>query len=165
MRRLGVLTDPHSEGLATGLRHLSQAATRLAIAIHRVDVADPTAVNEAAAALFAGKPDALLVLPASRFNQYRNEIVQIAALLRVPAMYSTTDYVRAGGLLAYSADVEASFRRAAYFIDRLLRDAKPADLPIEQPTKFVLALNLRTAKTLGLSIPSNALVRADEVIQ
>lgn len=165
MRRLGVLADPSSGGLPIGLKHLSQAAARLGIAVHRVDFADPTGVNETAAALSAEKVDALLVMPSSRFYGYRNEVVQIAAILRLPAMYTDAEYVRAGGLLAYSTDINAQFRRAAYFVDRMLKGAKPAELPIEQPTKYELALNLRTAKTLGLAVPQSVLVRADEVIQ
>ena len=83
----------------------------------------------------------------------------------MPAAYFTPLFVRAGGLLSYGVDIDAMFRRLAYFADRLLRGAKPADLPFEQPTKFVLALNLRTAKSLRLTIPPQVLVRADTVVQ
>jgi putative ABC transport system substrate-binding protein len=111
------------------------------------------------------KPEALFMLPSNRFMEYRNEIVQVATVMRLPAMYSATTFVRAGGLLAFSADMNAVFRRSAHSVDRLLKGSKPADLPFEQAAKFNLAVNLRTARTIGFSIPHGVLVRADEVVQ
>jgi putative ABC transport system substrate-binding protein len=95
----------------------------------------------------------------------RARIVALTAEKRLPAMYPTREFVEAGGLMAYGPDLVDSFRRAAVFVDKILKGAKPADLPVEQPTKFNCAVNLRTAKTLGLTIPQSVLIRADQVIQ
>ena len=165
VRRLGVLFDPAAGSREQALKHLSSAATRLGMTHHLVEIKDPTATRQALAALTAANANAIFVMPSNRFLEYRNEIVQIAAMAQLPASYSGNPFVRAGGLLAYSADSTALHRRAADFVDRLLKGAKPAELPIEQPTKFDFAVNLRTARTLGLSIPPAVLVRADEVIQ
>ena len=164
-RRLGVLLDPASGSRQQAQKNLAQAAKRLGFSIHVVEVGDPTALPEITKALAVGKPDALYAMPSNRFGEYRNEIVQIAAVMRLPAAYSSISFVRAGGLFYYGADSSAVFRRAAFFVDRLLKGAKPAELPFEQPTKFELALNLRAARLLGLSIPSGVLVRAGEVIK
>jgi putative ABC transport system substrate-binding protein len=165
LRRLGVLLDPGAGSRAVAEEGLSRAAARMGIAVHFVTIADPAATHETAAALAAAKPDALFTLPSNRFLEYRNEIVQVATVMRLPAMYSATTFVRAGGMLAYSADMNAVFRRSAHFVDRLLKGSKPAELPFEQAAKFNLAVNLRTARTIGFSIPQGVLVRADEVIQ
>ena len=95
----------------------------------------------------------------------RNAIVELAAQHRLPAMYETRPFVEVGGLVAYGPDAVAMLRRAANYVDKILKGAKPADLPVEQPTKFELVINLKTAKALGLSIPQSLLLRADEVIQ
>ncbi len=96
---------------------------------------------------------------------YRNRIAELAAKSRLPAKHGTREYVGAGGLVAYKTNFPDMFRRAATYVDKILKGAKPADLPVEQPTKFELVINLKTAKALGLKIPQSVLVRADEVIQ
>jgi putative ABC transport system substrate-binding protein len=109
--------------------------------------------------------DALTVLGTPLFTQARAEIVELAARQRLPALYDTSSFIRIGGLISYGADPNDLFRRAAHYVDRILKGAKPADLPIEQPTKFLLFVNLKTAKTLGLTIPAQILDLADEVIE
>ena len=99
------------------------------------------------------------------FYVNRVRIVQFAASKRLPAMYFSNVFVEAGGLIAYGSSLEESYRRAAVYVDKILRGAKPADLPVEQPTKFELVINLKTAKALGVTIPPSVLARADEVIE
>ena len=108
---------------------------------------------------------ALLVLAGGLLDRHARRIAELAARSRLPAMYSLKSYVEAGGLISYSADLVEIWRRAAVFVDKILKGAKPADLPVEQPTKFELVINLKTAKALGLTIPPSLLLRADEVIQ
>jgi putative ABC transport system substrate-binding protein len=98
-------------------------------------------------------------------NTNQNRIVAFALKNRLPSAYSRGEYVDAGGLMYYGADLVDSYRRVAYFVDRILKGAKPADLPVEQPKKFELVINLKTAKHIGLTIPPNLLARADKVIQ
>ena len=98
------------------------------------------------------------------FSQ-RERIVELAAKNRLPAMYPETEFVQAGGLMAYGPNLNDRFRRAATYVDKIFKGAKPADLPVEQPTKFELVINLKTAKTLGLTIPPSLLLRADQVIE
>ena len=99
------------------------------------------------------------------FVTHLTRIVELAAKNRLPAMYGYREFVEAGGLLTYGPSSHELFRRAAYFVDRILKGAKPADLPVEQPTKFELIINLKTAKALGLTIPPSVLARADEIIE
>ncbi|HEX9819514.1 MAG TPA: ABC transporter substrate binding protein, partial [Methylomirabilota bacterium] len=109
--------------------------------------------------------EALVVLIDPNLFTRRAELVSLAAKLRVPAIYPALEYVRDQGLIAYAADQRQNIRRAAHFVDRILRGARPADLPVEQPTKFELVINLKAAKALGLTIPPSVLTRADEIIQ
>jgi putative ABC transport system substrate-binding protein len=106
-----------------------------------------------------------MILTSSMFYDQRTRIVELAARSRLPAIYSVKDYAEAGGLMAYGVNLGESFRRAATYVDKILKGARPADLPVEQPTKFDLVINLKTAKALGLTIPPSLLQRADEVIQ
>jgi putative ABC transport system substrate-binding protein len=108
--------------------------------------------------------EALVVLIDPNLFTRRAEVVSLAAKLRLPAIYPALEYVRDRGLIAYAADQRQNIRRAAHFVDRILKGAKPGDLPVEQPTKFELVINLKTAKALGLTIPPALLARADEVI-
>jgi len=107
----------------------------------------------------------LVVLPSATILEHRELFVALAARHRVPAVYPIRDFITAGGLMAYSTDLVDQSRQAATYIDRILRGAKPADLPVQAPTKYETILNLRTAKSLGLEVPSSLLVRADEVIE
>jgi putative ABC transport system substrate-binding protein len=108
---------------------------------------------------------ALFVLPDAMFFGQRNEIVDLAASNRLPLVAHLREFADAGGLMTYGPNVVDVHRRAAYFVDKILKGAKPGDLPVEQPTKFELVINLKTAKALGLTIPQSLLLRADELIQ
>ena len=108
---------------------------------------------------------ALTVFGTSTFYNGRRRLVDLAAKNRLPAMYTSTEYVEAGGLMSYGANTADWFRRAATYVDRILKGTEPADLPVEQPTKFELFINLKAAKSLGLTIPPSVLARADQVIE
>lgn len=108
---------------------------------------------------------AVLVLGDSMFFLHRVRLGDVLLRTRLPSMFANTEHVEAGGLMSYSASSRDNYRRAAYFVDRILKGAKPADLPVEQPTRFELVINLGTARTLGLAIPPTLLLRADQVIQ
>ena len=114
---------------------------------------------------FLAGAGALTVLPSNMFITERRRLVDLAAKNRLPAVYGLREFVDAGGLISYGANPADSFRRAATYVDKILKGAKPGDLPVEQPTKFELVINLKTAKALGLTIPPSLLRRADEVIQ
>ena len=108
---------------------------------------------------------ALTVLASAMFNSERRRLVDLAAKNRLPAVYTQREFVDAGGLMSYGPNLADLFRRAATYVDKILKGAKPADLPVEQPTKFELVINLKTAKALGLTIPPSLLGRADQVIE
>ena len=113
----------------------------------------------------AAHAGALLVISGALFEEQARRIAELAAKARLPAIYGLRFYVEDGGLISYSADLIEIWRRAAVFVDKILKGAKPADLPVEQPTKFELVINLKTAKALGLTIPQSVLLRADQVIE
>ena len=117
------------------------------------------------ASILKGRAEALVVGPGQFLYSHQRRIVEFAAKNRLPSIYAWKDPVSAGGLIGYGINIPQAFRRAAYYVDKILRGIKPADLPVEQPTKFDLVINLKTAKSLGLTIPQSLLLRADEVIQ
>ena len=172
------------------LRELLPAAKRLAVlhegvsssSSHRLDVVHAAAkvkgfqvqvVSALRAEEFVGifealaksQTEALLVLPSSVFNVGRSQLVQLAAQVRLPAIYEHAAFTDAGGLISYGANFLNMYRQSAYFVDKILRGAKPADLPVQQPTRYDLVLNLKTAKALGLKFPQTLMVRADKVIE
>jgi putative ABC transport system substrate-binding protein len=128
-------------------------------------VVDPKSVDTAFATAHKESVDAVLVLTSVVTTTQRESIIRLAVQNRLPAIYFTADWVEAGGLLAYGASFNDLFRRAATYVDKILKGVNPADLPVEQPTKFELVINLKTAKALGLTIPPSLLVRADQIIE
>jgi len=112
-----------------------------------------------------GRADAFLTLTPAIVAFYRKEIVTLVAKSRLPAIYHSRGFVEDGGLMSYGANLADSFKRAAFYVDKILKGAKPADLPVEQPTKFELMINLKTAKQIGLTIPPNVLAQADKIIK
>ena len=164
-RRVAMIFDPKNRGMMLRLNTIKTAALNLAIELQSIPALSP---NELAGALRAAAndpPDALIVL-SPIYAAYRNEVVEFAAKTKVPLAVDTRGLAgEPGALLSYGANLSELFRRAAMFVDKILKGAKPADLPVEQPTKFELVINLKTAKTLGLTIPPTLLTRADEVIE
>ena len=128
-------------------------------------VSDPDQFNDAFATLVAQRAQALVVVVDALTVRYRERIVELAMKNRLPAMYGFREFVDAGGLIAYGVNVPNLCRRAAVYVDKIIKGAKPADLPIEQPTRFELVINLKTAKSLGVEVPPMLVARADEVIE
>ena len=166
LTRVAALGNPAMVGHEADVREFELAARALKLRPHVVGARDPSAFVDAFSAATKERAGALLVLRGgSMFFAHRARLAELAARSRLPAVYLLREYVEAGGLIAYGPDIRDSFRRAAGYVDRILKGAKPADLPVEQPTKFDLFLNLRTARALRLTIPPTVLARADEVIQ
>lgn len=163
--RVAVLWDPARAVSKTGFRETEAAARVLGLQLQSVEFTGANDLENALAAIISGRADALITLPVPGSTTIRGRIVEIAAKSRLPALYYRSDFVHAGGLMAYGPDISENFRRAAYFVDRILKGAKPANLPVEQPTKFELIINLKTAKKLGLTISPEVLFRADKVIK
>jgi len=146
-------------------QEVESAAQTLGIQVQIVVAQSPEALDEAFTSMIRGRSDALLVHSDPMFFLNQTRLVELAAKARIPAIYSAAEYVQSGGLMSYAPNFLYNFRRAAVYVDKILRGAKPADLPIEQPTKFELVINLKTAKALGLTIPPSLLARADQVIE
>jgi putative ABC transport system substrate-binding protein len=164
--RVGVLWNPANLNNTTRITAMRAAAKTLRLTLEPlVDAADSERLEKAFGAIVAARCEALLNLSDRVVVANRTQIVAFTAKRRIPALYANREFVEAGGLASYAADYPAIFRRAAIYVDKILRGAKPGDLPVEQPTKFELVINLKTAKALGLTIPPSLLGRADEVIQ
>jgi putative tryptophan/tyrosine transport system substrate-binding protein len=164
-RRVAMIFDPKNQGMMLRLTALKTVALNLAIELQSISALSRDELAGALASATKDLPDALIVL-SPIYAAYRNEVVEFATKSKVPLSFDTSDLAREpGALLSYGADISTLFRRAATFVDKVLKGAKPADLPVEQPTKFDLVINLKTAKALGLTIPPTLLARADEVIE
>ena len=147
------------------LKEAEAAARALGVRLQFVEARGPADFDRAFSDITRARADALTVLTSTMLFNERRRLVDLAAKTRLPAVYPWREGVDAGGLMAYGPNVADLFRRAATYVDKILRGAKPADLPVEQPTKFELVINLKAAKALGLTIPPSVLLRADEVIQ
>ena len=165
LSRVAVLTDPGTGGHGPQMKELEVAAPALGLQLRAVAVQAPNELESAFAAMIAGRAGAFIGLQQPTLDRLRARIVALAAKNRLPAMYPNSEYVETGGLMSYAADLVAMFRRTATYVDKVLKGAKPADLPVEQPTKFELIINLKTAKQIGLTIPPSVLARADRVIK
>ena len=165
MSRVAVLSNPTVPTNALLLKEAEAAGRSMNVQLQVLDVRAPGDFDGAFSAMMRDRSHALIVLGGSIFFAERTRVVALAAQNRLPSMYLLKQYVEAGGLMAYGASNRESIRRAATYVDRVLKGAKPADLPIEQATKLELIINLKTAKALGLMIPQGLLQRADEVIQ
>ncbi len=163
LSRVAVLRDPRQP--PTDLRLTEAAARALGLRLQVLEVRDINDLEAALAAAKEGRAGALTNLQSAFFIAHRARIVEAVAKTRLPAMYHNMQFVAVGGLMAYSPNFPAMFRRAATYVDKILKGAKPADLPVEQPTRFELVVNLKTAKALGITIPQPILIRADQVIQ
>jgi putative ABC transport system substrate-binding protein len=163
--RVGVLMEPAGSAHAIFLREIKTAGQRTGIAVVGLEAQGRDDIERAFAALTRERAQGLIVLPNPITLTHQTQIVELAAKNRLRAMYPYGEFTDSGGLMAYSTNRTELYRRSATFVDKILKGAKPGDLPVEQPTKFELVINLKTAKTLGLTIPQSLLQRADEVIQ
>ena len=163
--RIAILWDDTGSGFRFAVDATEAAAKRAGITVHSVPVRSPADIEPAFAAMVRGRAGALSIVPSPMFFSNRKRLADLAMKHRLPTTVGLREYVEAGGLVGYGADNSDLFRRAATFVDKILKGAKPADLPVEQPTKFELVINLKTAKALGLTIPQSLLLRADEIIR
>ncbi len=163
--RLAVLWNPLNPLNAAVLKETQSAAAALGVTLQLLAVEGPEDLPSALAAVTRERAGALIVVPDSMLLSHRRSIIDFAAKNRLPAMYNFIEETEDGGLMSYGANLFEHYRRAAAYVDKILKGAKPADLPVEQPTKLELVINLKTAKALGLRIPQSLLIRADQVIQ
>ncbi len=163
LRRAAVLWHPANPTNPIQLKGAQAAARTLGVQLEPVSVQGPNDFESAGKAVRG--TDGLLMLESPLFTTHRARLVELAARTRLPAIYGQREYVEVGGLMSFGTQFHDLYRRAASFVDKILKGAKPADLPVEQPTKFEFVINVRTAKTLGLTIPPTLLLRADEVLE
>jgi putative ABC transport system substrate-binding protein len=165
LSRAALLWNAANPAYARAWTQAQEAARTLGVALQRCEVRGPSDFQAAFDTLTQLRPDALLVLEDALTIQHRKEIVAFALQKRLPSSFLAKEAVEAGGLMSYGSNWPDAFRRAATTVDKILKGAKPSDLPVEQATKFELAINLKTAKALGLKVPSSLLSTADEVIE
>jgi len=164
--RVAALYDPASEQAVHEVKELLPvAARRVGLTVRSWEVRDANGFEHVFAALNKDRADGLYVPVVPLMRNNRNRIAALAVKRRLPSVYGSSQFVDAGGLMYYGADITASYRRVAAYVDKILKGAKPADLPVETPTKFEFIINLKTAKQIGLTIPPNVLARADRVIK
>ena len=165
LARVAVLGTASRPGSAHALREVENAAKALKVQVQFQDVVDPKGIDAAFLAARKGSADAVLVLGSPLFNANRTELTELASKSRYPVIYDRAEFVEAGGLMTYSVSLADLARRAATYVDKILKGARPGDLPIEQPTKFDLVVNMKTAKALGIEIPNSLLAQATKVIE
>jgi putative tryptophan/tyrosine transport system substrate-binding protein len=165
LSRVAVFGTSTRQGTAQALKEMELAAGAFAVKLQYLDIEDPKDTETAFRAASKGRADALLVLQSPVFNSQRAQIADLAQKSRLPAAYPRREFVEDGGLMSYGASISDLDRRAATYVDKLLKGAKPADLPVEQPIKFEFIINLKAAKQIGLTVPPNVLARADKVIR
>jgi putative ABC transport system substrate-binding protein len=161
--RIATLLNPENPGYAASLREIELDALAQGIKLQLLAARSPEDLESAFRA--AAKANALLVMVDALFSSYRARIVELAAKHRLPTIYDRVDFVEAGGLISYGMNLADLSRRAAWYVDQILKGTKPANLPLTEPTKFELVINLKAAKQIGLTIPPNVLARADKVIR
>src|SRR6202008_3835629 len=147
------------------VKELEGAAEALKMKLQVLDVRTPSEIERAFDGAAKGSADGVVLLGSAIFNAHRKQIVELAIKHRLPATYTRPEFVEDGGLMTYGPSINDLFRRAATYVDKILKGAKPADLPVEQPKKFEFIINLKAAKQIGLTIPPNVLARADRVIR
>jgi putative ABC transport system substrate-binding protein len=162
---MAVLWNPAYVGMRARLEQAQVAAPAVGLTVRSMEVRDTRELDVAFEAIIREHPEALLLLVDPFTRSQRSRIVEFAADQRLPAIYESSEFVDVGGLISYGPNISDQFRRAATYVDKILRGAKPADLPIEQPTTFELVINMRAAKALGIKIPDSILLRADKVIE
>jgi putative tryptophan/tyrosine transport system substrate-binding protein len=163
--QVALLWNPANPANAAYATALQDSAQRLGVTLHPQGIPDPSQFDRAFAAMATARAQALIVLTDPLTVRYRDQLVALAATHRLPAMYGFREFVDAGGLMAYGSSLPAMCRRAATYVEKILKGATPGNLPVEQPTTFELVINLKTAQALGLTIPPSLLFQADEVIR
>jgi putative ABC transport system substrate-binding protein len=163
--RVALLWNPLPPGAETYRNVVENAARRLRVSLHSVEARGRNEFEGAFAAMARERVDGLVVLPDPMFYTARTQIVLLATKHRLPAVYHAREFVEIGGLMSYGVSLADQFRRAAFYVDKILKGAKPAELAVEQATRFELAINLKTAKALGLTIPRSTLMQADHIIE
>lgn len=162
---VAMLWDVNDLGMTLRYQAAADAARTMGVRVQPLGVREPDDFDEAFASMVRDPPDAILMVSDALTRLNRRRVYEFAAEHRLPSTYERPDYVREGGLSAYSPDVDEIYDRATYLIDRILKGSKPADLPFEQPTRFHLSINLQTAKALGITVPASVIARADDVIE
>jgi putative ABC transport system substrate-binding protein len=165
LSRVAVVGNSGVPGDAQALRETVLAAGSYEIYLRYLDLRDPRDIDAVFQAVAKGRADAVLMLGNPTLNAHRKQIVDQVVKHRLPTAYTRPEYIEAGGMVYYGTNYNDLFRRAAGYVDRILKGAKPADLPVEQPTKFELIVNLKAAKQIGLTIPNKVLAKADRVIR
>jgi putative ABC transport system substrate-binding protein len=165
LSRVAVLGDSNEPGNAQALKEVELAAGAFKVQLQYLDVLNLKDIENSFQSASKQRAGAVIVLAGPVMPAHRTEVVNLAAKNRLPAMYFRSDFVEAGGLMTYNVNYNDLFRRAATFVDKILKGRTPADLPVEQSTKFELIINLKAAKQIGLTIPPNVLARADKVIK
>ena len=165
LARVAILYDPALRANVLHLKHVQTDARAAGLTVRSWEIRGASGFETVFTALNKDRPDGLYVPAGPLLINNKKRIASFALKSRLPSVYISREFVDAGGLMSYGADLAESYRRVAYFVDKILKGAKPADLPVEQPTKFELVINLKTAKQIGLTIPPNVLVRADKVIK
>ncbi|MBI3320365.1 MAG: ABC transporter substrate-binding protein, partial [Candidatus Omnitrophica bacterium] len=165
LSRVAFLWNPANPSNRLHFEDIQLGAKALGVALQSVEVLSPDGFDSAFTAITRERPNALIMTADPLHRLHAGRIIEFAARRRLPAMYQLREHVEAGGLMAYGVSLPDMFRRAATFVDKILKGTKPADLPVEQPTRFELVVNLKTAKALGLTFPQSILIRADQVIQ
>jgi putative ABC transport system substrate-binding protein len=168
VKRIAVLspyTDPARFMATHEYKEMEAAARALGVKLQILNAPDPTSIDNAFLAMTKERAGAVTVIPNPRYLQNREHIIEQATKNRLPTIYPHDLFVESGGLMSYGADFADEYRRLAIFVDKILKGRKPADLPVQQPTKFELVISLKAAKQIGLTIPPNVLARADKVIR
>ena len=165
LSRVAAIANPANRYTPQALRHAQQAAATLKISLTAYDAHDASTLDSALDSVTRDRSQAIIIIADPFLSFQRRRVAQFALKARLPSIYTYREHTEAGGLIAYAPNYHDMFRRAAGYVDRILKGVKPGDLPIEQPTKFELVINLRTAKALGLTLPPSLLARADQVIE
>jgi putative tryptophan/tyrosine transport system substrate-binding protein len=163
--RIAILWNQDDLGMTLRYREIDRAARALGVSVQALGVREPNDFDAAFSAMSREHPDALFMVSDVLTTLNRKRVIEFAEVHRIPAMFEFSVVVQDGGLMSYGPSFDDAFRRIAYYVDRILKGAKPADLPMEQPTRFYLFLNLKTARALGIKIPQSILARADQVIE
>ena len=164
LSRVAVLWNPQNAGSTNTWKSIQLAARQLGVGLHSLEARSPNDFAKAFEDAARARAGGLIIIADPLFGGNLKRIADLAATNRLPSIFQTREFVDAGGLMAYGPDRSALFRRAAAYVDKILKGAKPSELPVEQPTKFELVINLKTAKAIGLAIPRSVLLRVDEII-